>query len=291
MTQTERLWKLFKKENDQQAREALIIHYAWLVNFVVGRLSIYLPPSLEAGDLVGYGTLGLIEATDRFNLDQGVKFETYAISRIRGQIIDSLRALNLLPRSAHKRNRQIEQGIAELTQILGRVPQAEEVANHLGISLKQYYRWLRQANHSVISLDKTVKYENGEESSLYDSLTDETPNPFDTVAHQETKRQLVAAIKTLSEREQVLLSLYYQDELTMKEIGLVLGVSESRVSQMHSHIMTALRETIHPLSAQDADLAETEAAPPNTEAAVPADTREQVINPRSKQNVAAYVTG
>ena len=244
MVDINQLWKKFKDENDQQARETLIVHYAWLVNFVVARLSIYLPPSLEKGDLIGFGTLGLIEATDRFNLAQGVKFETYATTRIRGQIIDSLRSLNFLPRSAHKRSRLIENSMAQLTQTLGRMPSAEEVAADLQITLKQYYNWLSQATHSIVSLDKVSTQDSGETLTLYDSLMDDSPSPAEVLTDKETKKYLIQAIGQLSKREQLLLSLYYHDGLTMKEIGEVLGVSESRVSQIHSHAIMLLRQAM-----------------------------------------------
>ena len=132
------LWNRYTQDNDRQAREELILHYASLVKYVVGRLAIWLPPSLQREDLIGYGVLGLIEAIERFDPTLGVKFETYAVARIRGQIIDSLRAIDLLPRSVYRHAREIENAIADLSQTLGRIPRDQEVADHLGISMEQY---------------------------------------------------------------------------------------------------------------------------------------------------------
>lgn len=240
------LWQRYRNKNDRQAREELILNYTRLVRYVVGRLAIGLPASLQHEDLVGFGILGLIEAVDRFNPDQGVKFATYAVTRIRGQIIDSLRAMDLLPRSVYRHNRDIEQAMATLTQGLGRSPTNEEVAEFLNISLDQYHGWLADINFSMISLDQVLVYDNGEESNLYGSLEDTNiPSPSQQIDDSEMKTELVAAIHKLPEREQLMISLYYNDGLTMKEIGQVLDVSESRVSQIHARAMLTLRSFIN----------------------------------------------
>jgi RNA polymerase sigma factor for flagellar operon FliA len=237
-----KLWKRYTQDNDQQTREALILHYAGLVKYVVGRLAIALPPSLQQEDLIGYGVLGLIEAVDRFDLSRGVKFETYAVARIRGQIIDSLRTLNLLPRSAHRRTKEISAAIAHLSQLLGRIPDDMEIANYLNISLDQYRQWLLDANFAVFSLDQPVTFDDGEQSTLYDSLEDtKMPVPTQQVDDSEMRAELMAAIRALPKREQLMIALYYNDRLTMKEIGQALDVSESRVSQMHAKAMLTLR--------------------------------------------------
>jgi RNA polymerase sigma factor for flagellar operon FliA len=212
---------------------------------VVGRLAIALPPSLQREDLIGYGVLGLLEAIDRFDLSHGVKFETYAVTRIRGQIIDSLRMLNLLPRSAHRRTKEISMAIAHLSQLLGRIPDDMEIANYLNISLNQYHRWLLDANFAIFSLDQPVNFDDGEQSTLYDSLEDtKMPAPTQQVDDSEMRAELMAAIRALPKREQLMIALYYNDRLTMKEIGQALGVSESRVSQMHAKAMLKLRDLL-----------------------------------------------
>ncbi len=236
------LWTRYARCGDRRAREELIMHYAPLVKYVVGWLSVTLPASLEKEDLIGYGTIGLIEAVDRYDPDRGVKFETFATTRIRGQIIDTLRALDLLPRSARRQAKEIENAISQLSQSLGRIPTGAEVASHLGVSLDQYHDRLVEANFAVVSLDQPVTSENGDFYTLYDSLEDTTmPVPSEQIDAREMKAQLVSAIRALSEREQLMISLYYSEGLTMKEIGQVLGVSESRVSQMHAQAVFTLR--------------------------------------------------
>jgi RNA polymerase sigma factor for flagellar operon FliA len=238
-------WTRYTQQNDRQAREALIIHYAPLVKFVVGRLALHLPPSLQEEDLIGYGVLGLIEAIDRFDPARGVKFETFAIARIRGHILDSLRQLDLLPRSARRQVREIEQAMATLTQSLGRLPTDAEVANHLGVNLDQYHERLLNTNSAIISFDKPLADQNDETITLYDAVEDtHLPNPSTCLDDKETKTELVRAIQALPEREQTILSLYYNDSLTMKEIGHAMSISESRVSQMHARAVLTLRSLI-----------------------------------------------
>jgi RNA polymerase sigma factor for flagellar operon FliA len=242
MKNTLPLWKRYTENNDRKAREALILHYACLVKFVVTRLAIWLPPSLQEEDLRGFGLVGLIEAVDRFDLSHNVKFETYAVCRIRGQIIDSLRSLDIMPRSVHRQSKQIENAIAHLSQILGRTPLENEVANYLGISLERYRHWLIDSKAIIMSLDRPVTFEDGEQATLHDVLeSKKMPLPTQNFDEKEIKAEMVKAIRNLSEREQLLISLYYNDELTMKEIGQILGVSESRVSQIHAQTMGSLR--------------------------------------------------
>lgn len=240
-----KLWKRYAQDNGQQTREALILHYAGLVKYVVGRLAIALPPSLQQEDLIGYGVLGLLEAIDRFDLSRGVKFETYAVARIKGQIIDSLRTLNLLPRSAHRRTKEISTAMAHLSQLLGRIPDDIEIANYLNISLDQYRRWLLDVNFAIYSLDQPVTFDDGEQSTLYDSFEDtKIPPPTQQMDDSEMRAELTVAIRALPERQQLMIVLYYDDRLTMKEIGQALGISESRVSQIHAKAMLTLRDLL-----------------------------------------------
>ena len=240
-----KLWIRYTQHQDLRAREDLILHYTPLVKGIVNSLNLSLPSSLEQDDLVSYGVIGLITAVDRFDLSQQVKFETYALPRIRGQIIDSLRTLDLLPRSIYRRNREMQAAITELCQTNGRTPTKAEVAEHLQISLQEYDRWLTDAACKVISLSQPVGFSDDENVTLYDTLHDEDAlTPAEKVDDDELKRQLIAAIETLSERDQLLISLYYNDELTMKEIGQLMDVSESRVSQIHAKIMLALHSFI-----------------------------------------------
>jgi RNA polymerase sigma factor for flagellar operon FliA len=164
------LWQRYRATGNRATRDELILHYTKLVRYVVNRLALGLPPSLQQEDLIGYGILGLIEAVDRFNPEHGVQFSTYAVSRIRGQIIDSLRSMDLLPRSVYRHNRDIETAIAYLSQTLGRAPQDEEIAEYLQISMEQYQQWLNDTNFIVVSLDQSYVFDNGEQSDLYSSL-------------------------------------------------------------------------------------------------------------------------
>jgi RNA polymerase sigma factor for flagellar operon FliA len=245
MENLEKLWKDYTQDGDLKAREELILRFAPLVKYVVGRLAIGLPPSLQDEDLISFGILGLIEAVDRFDPSYRVKFETYAVTRIRGQIIDSLRSLDLLPRSTRRHNKKIEEAVGHLTQTFGRMPTDSEVADYLNISLEQYHNWLLDTNFIIISLDQPIIFDNGELSTLYDSLEDASmPTPSQQTDDTDLKAELVSAIRALPEREQLMISLYYNDGLTMKEIGQVLGVSESRVSQMHARAMLTLHHSI-----------------------------------------------
>jgi len=245
MNDPKNLWIRHAQQHDYQAREDLILYYTPLVKGIVGGLTMQLPDSLEQADLISYGIIGLIEAVDRFDLSQQVKFETYATRRIRGQIIDSLRAFDLVPRSVYRRNREIQAAVAELCHRKGRMPAQAEVANYLQISLSEYHRWLTDAAWEVISLDQPVMVGDGEAVSLYDTISDEDAlTPAEALDHWEMKQLLLAAIMALPEREQLLLSLYYNQALTMKEIGRLLKVSESRVSQIHTTIMLALHSFI-----------------------------------------------
>lgn len=245
MKDTADLWSEFTKHNKRKAREELIVHYTQLVKYVVGRLALHLPPSVQEEDLIGYGVLGLIEAVDRFDPTRGIKFETFAVTRIRGYILDSLRHLDLLSRSARRQAREVEEAISQLSQLLGRLPDDIEVANHLSLTLDQYYDRLLNANSLIISLDQPLMVSSDDSYSLYDSLEDpHVPTPDTQLDDEEMKVELIAAIRALPEREQVMISLYYNDGLTMKEIGQVMGVSESRVSQMHAKTMLTLRSLI-----------------------------------------------
>jgi RNA polymerase sigma factor for flagellar operon FliA len=186
-----------------------------------------------------------MEAVDRFDPAQGVKFGTYAIPRIRGQIIDSLRSLDILPRSVYRQTKDIENAISEVSQSLGRMPTDQEVSGYLNISLVQYHGWLADASFVVVSLDRSLISDDNDQLPLYDSLEDtKVPTPSQEFDDRELKFELVSIIQELPDREQLLLSLYYKDGLTMKEIGKVLGVSESRVSQMHAKVVLTLRSLL-----------------------------------------------
>jgi RNA polymerase sigma factor FliA len=242
------LWTEFVATRRPQLRDELITEYAPLVRFVVSRLGI--PPTslLEAEDLISYGMIGLITAIDRFDPSRGVRFEAFATSRVRGAVIDQLRALNWLPRSAVARVRQIETALANLEQRLGRPAKEQEAAAEVGVSTDRYRQMLLEAGMVVLSLDAPLGslMQDNEVASLSDLLEDSSsPGPAEEVEQQELTGMLSAAIDHLPERERLLLSLYYHEELTMKEISKVMGVSESRVCQLHMQAVLRLRAAMN----------------------------------------------
>jgi RNA polymerase sigma factor for flagellar operon FliA len=241
------IWTKFAKDKNPELRGELITVYAPLVRFVVGRLGI--PPTslLEAEDLVSYGMIGLINAIDRFDPSRGVRFEAFASVRIRGAVIDQLRSLNWLPRSAISRVRQIESALAALEQRLGRPAKEKEVAEEMGVSTDRYRQILLEMNSTVLSLDAPLGSlsQDDEVTSLSELLEDHTaPGPVEQAEQQELTEMLSVAIEGLPEREKLLLALYYQEELTMKEISKILNVSESRICQLHMQAVVRLRTSL-----------------------------------------------
>jgi RNA polymerase sigma factor FliA len=238
------LWQQYRKTGDRALRDRLILTYAPLVKFVAGRLGSGLPAHVDEGDLVSYGLLGLIGAIERFDPDREVKFETYAIARIRGAIIDELRALDWVPRSVRARAREIERAIAELEKRLHRAPTDEEISARLGLTQDELDSSLTEISRSSIAaLDElwTVS-SGGDRVALIDTIEDtEGPEPQSALAETEMKEALGEAISRLPEREKVVVTLYYYEELTLREIGEVLGVTESRVSQLHTKAILRLK--------------------------------------------------
>jgi RNA polymerase sigma factor for flagellar operon FliA len=240
-----RLWLAYKNEADNDARERLIIHYSPLVKFVAGRVGAGLPPSVEQADLVSYGFLGLIEATERFELDRDVKFETYAIPRIRGAMLDELRALDWVPRSVRSKARELEHAMSKLQSDLRRDPSEEELAAELGIDIGDLRDRLdATASMSIVALEEllTVGGAEGDYVSLLDTLPDASvEQPGHAMEAEETRQALLDSIKSLGEREHMVIALYYFEGFTLSRIGEVLGVTESRVSQIHSKALLGLR--------------------------------------------------
>ncbi len=242
------IWTEFVRTRRPGLRKELIIEYAPLVRFVVSRLGIPSTSLLEAEDLISYGMIGLINAIDRFDPQRGVRFEAFATARIRGAVIDQLRALNWLPRSAVSRVRLIESTLASLEQRLGRPAREQEAAVELGVSTDRYRQMLLEVGIVVLSLDAPFSSlaQDDEVASLGDLLEDtSTPGPDEQVEKNELTTLLASAIDNLPERERILVSLYYNDELTMKEISKVMRVSESRVCQLHMQAVLRLRASLN----------------------------------------------
>ena len=243
---TQNLWHEYRRTRDQGLRDRLILSYAPLVKYVAGRLGSGLPAHVDEGDLVSYGLLGLIGAIERFDPDRDIKFETYAISRIKGSIIDELRAMDWVPRSVRARARDIERAIAELEAKLGRAPTDEEIAGKVGITQEELGDSLTDISRSSIAaLDElwTVSSSSGgDQVALIDTIEDtQGPDPQGALAQTELKEAIGEAIARLPEREKLVVTLYYYEELTLREIGEVLGVTESRVSQLHTKAILRLK--------------------------------------------------
>jgi RNA polymerase sigma factor for flagellar operon FliA len=241
------IWHAFKAEADPDARERLILHYAPLVKYVASRVATGLPSSVEQGDLVSYGMFGLIDALEKFEPGRGNKFETYAIPRIKGAIIDELRAMDWVPRSVRFKQREIEKALADLEAIHKRQPTEEELAERLGMSVQELHDVITQISFvSVLALDETVSVgqDRGERVALIDTLADRGLDPTHGVESQETRGLLAAAINALSEREKIVVTLYYFEGLTLAEIGAILGVTESRVCQIHTKAVGLLRNQL-----------------------------------------------
>ena len=239
------LWRRYRADRDRALRDRLILTYAPLVKFVAGRLGSGLPAHVDEGDLVSYGLLGLIGAIERYDPDRDVKFETYAIARIKGSIIDELRAMDWVPRSVRARARDIERAIGELEAQSGRAPSEEEIAAKLGVSQDELGENLLEISRSSIAaLDElwTVSSTGGDQVALIDTIEDtQGPEPQTALAQTEMREALGEAISRLPEREKLVVTLYYYEELTLREIGEVLGVTESRVSQLHTKAILRLK--------------------------------------------------
>jgi RNA polymerase sigma factor FliA len=238
------LWYDYRESRDQSVRDRLILTYAPLVKFVAGRVGASLPSHVDEQDLVSYGLLGLIGAIERYDPDREIKFETFAMARIRGAIIDELRSLDWVPRSVRTRARQIERAIAALEKELMRAPTDDEIATKLGVTKDELEDSLTEISRSsVAALDELWSPSGGgDQIALIDTIEDEAgADPELSLEQSEVKEALAEAIAGLPEREKLVVTLYYYEELTLREIGEVLGVTESRVSQLHTKAILRLK--------------------------------------------------
>ena len=242
------LWRRYKDEGDQRARERLVLAYAPLVKYVAGRMSSGLPAHVEEADLISYGLLGLISAIERFDPGRDIRFETFAITRVKGSIIDELRSLDWVPRSVRAKAREIERANAKLEHQLHRAPPDQEMADALGVSTEEFQDSLvKISNSSVVALDElwTVSDSSGDTVSLLDTIQDPgAVDPSHELDLTYMKDRLADAIARLPEREKLVVALYYYENLTLREIGEVLGVTESRVSQLHTKAVLRLKSRL-----------------------------------------------
>jgi len=244
---TARLWAEYKATGERSVRDQLIVLYSPLVKYVAARVAVGLPQHVDSADLVSYGIIGLIDAIDRFDPVRAVKFETYAIPRIKGAIIDELRAIDWVPRSVRAKARMVEQAFSTLEGTLLRSPTEAEVAAEMGMSEDELQDVLRQISFvGVAALDEVfmVGGERSERTTLGDTLPDAGEGPVDRFEDKESKEILARAISQLGDRERTVLSLYYYEGLTLAEIGEILGVTESRVCQIHTKAVLQLRSRL-----------------------------------------------
>ena len=242
------LWRRYKESGDPRARERLVLAYAPLVKYVAGRMSSGLPAHVEEADLISYGLLGLISAIERFEPAREIRFETFAITRIKGSIIDELRSLDWVPRSVRAKAREIERANAKLEHQLHRAPTDSEMAEALESTVEEFQESLvKISNSSVVALDElwTVSDSSGDQVSLLDTIHDPAAvDPAQEMDLTDMKDRLADAIARLPEREKLVVALYYYENLTLREIGEVLGVTESRVSQLHTKAVLRLKSRL-----------------------------------------------
>jgi len=237
-----KLWESYKNDGDHEAKKALILEYVHLVKYTVGRMAVSLSPRAEVSDLTNSGILGLIDAIEKFEISRPIKFETYAAIRIQGAILDHLRSLDWVPRTVRRKARTLEEAYQVLEHQLGRTPTEAEVAAHMGISLEELHKLLGDVSETaIISLEDFFVNKDHQEISLKDTLKDEGEGPEDSAVGGDVKRNLAQAITTLPDKEKLVLSLHYFEELTLKEISMIMDLSEARISQLHSQAIVRLR--------------------------------------------------
>ena len=231
-------------------REEVIHRYMHLVKYVAGRISVNLPPNVELNDLINDGVVGLIDAIEKYDDDRGVKFETYAITRIHGAIIDALRALDWVPRAIRQKAREIERTQHALEVDLGRMATDDEVATKMGMQKREFESLQQKVRGtSLLSLEEHLPNDRGSDIPLLDTLKGEDGDLGLDVEQREVREALVAAVESLSRQEKTVIKLYYFEGQTLKEIKSVLEVSESRVSQIHAQAVIHLRQKLRVLSA------------------------------------------
>ncbi len=237
------IWQRWIEKREQPVKDELVLRYLKVVEQVAGRMKIGLPDSMTMDELVNSGIIGLIGAIDHFEPERGFKFETYAVNRIRGSILDCLRDYDWMPRSIRSKTRSLETALVKLEGQLGRVPLDEEIADELELDLDGYYALLDEVKvASILSLDQPIPGDEGEMSTLGDLLEDEDAEDADTTILWNEARDLAKRlIKGLSQQERLVIALYYYEELTLREVGEVLGISESRVSQVHSKVILTIK--------------------------------------------------
>lgn len=241
-----KLWQEYSKTKSSTLRDQLIIEYSQLVKLVAGRLSMYLGYNVEYDDLCGYGIFGLIDAIDKFDYSKNVKFETYASLRIRGAVLDQIRKMDWIPRSLRQKQKKIDAAMSKIEAREGRMATDEELAAELGITLNEYNDWQGQTKATnLLSLDEYTETA-GNEGKMDSIGNTRFQQPEEVVEKEELKKMIVEALSLLTEKERNVVTLYYYEEMTLKEISLVLEVSESRVSQLHTKALLKMKTKLGP---------------------------------------------
>lgn len=237
-----RTWKSYKATGNRETRNLLVVHYTSLVRYVANKVASGLPSMVERDDLISYGQFGLIEAMENFDPARGVKFETFAVARIRGSIIDELRKLDWVPRSVRSKAKDVEKAQNELQIKLGRPAEESELAEHLGIDVREL--WAVQSQSSSNWVGTLDEHDDDDRQSVSDVRFDIASNPEDLFEAAEVINLMAEAVNTMPERCKTILVLYYLQEMTLAEIGEILGVTESRVCQLQSKVLQTLREAL-----------------------------------------------
>ena len=238
------LWeKYLADKSDKHSRDAIIVQYIYLVRYVVGRVKVSLPATISIEDIAGYGVEGLINAVERFSPQKNTRFETYALIRIRGAILDKIRAQDFLPRSVRKKIKDIKQATELLKQNLGRIPTTTEIANYLDMDVEKINQIIAEDVTITSIYDKRGSSDDSME--IIDTIESQKLNPQERMEEKNVKTDLQRALQRLPERERVLMVLYYQENMTMKEIGETLGMSESRVCQLHAQSIMKLKNILN----------------------------------------------
>ncbi len=244
-TQAEQVWASYKADANQADRDQLIVFYSPLVKYVAGRVAAGLPQNVDQADLVSYGMFGLIDAITKFDPERGFKFETYAISRIKGAVLDELRSIDWVPRSVRAKAKSVERAMSKLETKLHRAPTDEEIADELDLTMAQLTTLYNQISSlGMVALDEMLSFGGGESMTLGDTLADRHDGPGGQYERIELRQMLADAINRMGEREKIVLTLYYYENLTLAEIGGVLGVTESRVCQIHTKAVLHLRSRL-----------------------------------------------
>jgi len=243
MAVTDEIWRKYRQSRDAELKNEIVLAHLPLVKYLAGRLAVKLPSFIGQEDLESYGVFGLLEAAEKFNPDLGVSFKAYAYNRIRGAMIDEIRKLNWIPRTLWQKIQHLNATREKLQKELGEQVTSDALARAMGITVTELYKLEGQVNLlSLSSLDETVSIGDGERVRWGDMIQDsDSPDPLDVIEKEESKRLLIKAIEELPEKDRTVLALYYQEELTLKEIGKVLDVSESRVCQLHTRALNRLR--------------------------------------------------